>query len=416
MKKIYLLIAIIILVLFGVYSYKSFFNKHEETAKKEEKKQIYTCPMHPQIISDKPGSCPICGMDLVPVQSIGKKESKDEIEGLSKVFVSDQQAKMLGLTYEKSEKREIKKEIITSATIVQDETRLYKINTKISGWVEKLFVNQTGQYVRKGQPLMEVYSPEILSAKEEYISILKSLEKLKDGDSLKNILISLKDSAKERLRLLDVSEEEIEKLEREKRASKTVTVFSPYSGFVLEKMIVEGQRLMMSDVIFTISDLSRVWADVDIYQPDLPYIKVGMPVSITLPYMKNRVFNGKVSFIYPQLNPETRTLKVRLEVENQGYILKPQMYAEARLKYSVGKKVSISESAVYRTGEREYVFVKDKENHLVPTIVKTGILSSDGYYEIISGLSGGEEVLSSASFLIDSESNLKAVFKKAHEH
>lgn len=416
MKKIYLLIAIIILALFGVYSYKSFFNKPVETAKKEEKKQIYTCPMHPQIISDKPGSCPICGMDLVPVESIGKKESKDEVEGLSKVFVSDQQAKMLGLTYEKSEKREIKKEIITSATIVQDETRLYKINTKISGWVEKLFVNQTGQYVRKGQPLMEVYSPEILSAKEEYISILKSLEKLKDGDSLKNILISLKDSAKERLRLLDVSEEEIEKLEREKKASKTVTVYSPYSGFVLEKMIVEGQRLMMSDVIFTISDLSRVWADVDIYQPDLPYIKVGMPVSITLPYMKNRVFNGKVSFIYPQLNPETRTLKVRLEVENQGYILKPQMYAEARLKYSVGKKVSISESAVYRTGEREYVFVKDKENHLVPTIVKTGILSSDGYFEIISGLSGGEEVLSSASFLIDSESNLKAVFKKAHEH
>lgn len=416
MKKIYILIAIIVLSILGVYSYKSFFVKPKSIAKKEEKKQIYTCPMHPQIISDKPGSCPICGMDLVPIETVGKGDKKDEVEGLSKVFVSDKQAKMLGLTYEKAEKREIKKEIVTSATIVQDETRLYKINTKISGWVEKLFVNQTGQYVRKGQALMDVYSPEILSAKEEYISILKSLEKIKDGDSLKNTLISLKDSAKERLRLLDVSEEEIEKLEKEKKAKKTVTIYSPYSGFVLEKMIVEGQRLMMNEIVFTISDLSRVWADVDIYQPDLPFIRIGMPVSITLPYMKNKIFQGKVSFIYPQLNPETRTLKVRLDVENHGYILKPMMYAEARLKYSVGKKVSVSESAVYKTGEREYVFVKDQDNHLKPVIVKTGILSSDGYYEILSGLSGGEEVLSSASFLIDSESNLKAVFKKAHEH
>lgn len=416
MKKIYILIAIIVLSILGVYSYKSFLVKPKNIVKKEEKKQIYTCPMHPQIISDKPGSCPICGMDLVPIESVGKGDKKDEVEGLSKVFVSDKQAKMLGLTYEKAEKREIKKEIVTSATIVQDETRLYKINTKISGWVEKLFVNQTGQYVRKGQALMDVYSPEILSAKEEYISILKSLEKIKDGDSLKNTLISLKNSAKERLRLLDVSEEEIEKLEKEKKAKKTVTIYSPYSGFVLEKMIVEGQRLMMNEIVFTISDLSRVWADVDIYQPDLPFIRIGMPVSITLPYMKNKIFQGKVSFIYPQLNPETRTLKVRLDVENHDYILKPMMYAEARLKYSVGKKVSVSESAVYKTGEREYVFVKDQDNHLKPVIVKTGILSSDGYYEILSGLSGGEEVLSSASFLIDSESNLKAVFKKAHEH
>ncbi len=416
MKKIYIIIAIIIISSFGIYSYRDFLVKPVDVAKKEEKKQIYTCPMHPQIISDKPGSCPICGMDLVPIESVGMGDKKEEVEGLSKVFISDKQAKMLGLTYEKAEKREIKREIVTSATIVQDETRLYKINTKISGWVEKLYVNQTGQYVKKGQALMDVYSPEILSAKEEYISILKSIEKLKNNDSLKNTLISLKDSAKERLRLLDVSEDELEKLEKEKKAEKIVTIYSPFSGFVLEKMIVEGQKLMMNETVFTISDLSRVWADIDIYQPDMPFVKIGMPVSISLPYMKNRIFQGKVSFIYPQLNLETRTLRVRLEVENQGYILKPQMYAEARLKYSVGKRVSVSETAVYRSGEREYVFIKDLDNHLKPVIVKTGILSSDGYYEILSGLSGGEEVLSSASFLIDSESNLKAVFKKAHEH
>jgi multidrug efflux pump subunit AcrA (membrane-fusion protein) len=141
-----------------------------------------------------------------------------------------------------------------------------------------------------------------------------------------------------------------------------------------------------------------------------------MPVSITLPYMRNKIFRGKVSFIYPQINPETRTLKVRVEVENENYFLKPQMYAEARLEFSLGRRLAVSESAVYRTGEREYVFIKTQENHLKPVIVKTGLLSGDGFYEIISGLSGGEEVLSPASFLIDSESSLKAVFKKAHEH
>lgn len=378
--------------------------------------------MHPQIISEKPGSCPICGMDLVPLGKENgqteKKEEKDEVEGLTKIYVSDKQANLLGVTYEPVKRREIKKEIIASATIVTNESKIYKVNTKISGWVEKLYVNQTGQYVKKGEPLFEIYSPELLSAQEEYISVLKTLEK-SNNPNLKKSLESLKESAKERLKLLDVSINDIEALETTKKAKRTVTVYSPATGYVFEKMVFEGQRVMMNDIVVTISDLSSVWAEADIFQPDIPFVKVGTPVELSLPYWKEKKFYGKVNFIYPTINPDTRTLKVRMEVQNKDLVLKPQMFAEAKISYSIGSKISVSETAVFRTGKKEYVFIKDKDDHIKPVFVKTGLLSGDGYYEILEGLKVGDMVVSSANFLIDSESSLKSAYKMAveeHKH
>ena len=425
MKKIFyvtiILVLIIIIIILGratYYYYTSNSLTNTTIAKKAEDKKLYSCPMHPQIISDKPGSCPICGMDLVPISGQREKhkeheKSADKIEGLAQISISDKEAAMLGLTYERVKKREIKKEIITSAIIVPDESRIHDITTKFNGWVEKLYVNETGQYVKKGQPLLNVYSQELLSAQEEYIAVLKAYEKVNNDYNLRSYLDSLKASARQKLRLYGITYKQIEVLEKTKESKKTMTIYSPATGFVLEKMVFEGQKIIENKPLMTVADLSQIWAEADIYQPDLPFIKIGQPIELTLPYWRGKKFFGKVSFIYPFLNPETRTLKVRMEVDNEELILKPQMYADAKFSYSLGEKISVSEEALFMTGTRLYVFLKSGDNHIKPVIVKTGVLGGDGYYEVLSGLDTGDMVVSPANFLIDSESRLKAVFKMA---
>lgn len=453
-KTFYIIWAIILFIGIGGGSYYYYSKKIKKTeVTKKEEKQLYTCPMHPQIISDKPGSCPICGMNLVPLKKDGAEQTKalepkkkkimyrstmnpnevsdkpgkdsmgmdmvpfevEDSEGpsdLSTVYVSQKTADMLGITYETAKVKDLVKEVKTSAIITNDEARLYKVTTKVSGWVEELYVNQTGQLVKKGQPLFKVYSPELLSSQQEYISAIKAEKRLANSSmaNMKETLREIRESARERLKLLDINDDQIKRLEETGNVERTVTLYAPATGFVTEKMVVAGQKIMMNEPVLVISDISHVWAEADIYQPDIPFVKVGTPVTLTLSYWPGKVFYGRVTFIYPFLNPETRTLKARMEISNPELILKPQMYADASISYRIGKKVAVPESAVFKTGTKEYVFVKDKE-HLKPVIVKTGFRSNDGYYEIISGLKPGDVVVSSANFLIDSESQLKAALR-----
>ncbi len=446
-----LLIALLIVSVGGYFAAKYIPIGHDH---KDEQKQLYTCPMHPQIVQDKPGDCPICGMKLVPLKkddkasvkkakrtiyrssmnpnetsdrpgkdSMGMEmvpfEVKDGDEnspvGLAPVSISKEKRELIGISFGDVEMRNISREIRTSVRIVPDETRMHKVTTKVNGWVEKLYVNQTGQFVSKGSPLMSIYSPEILSAQQEYLSAIKSKEKFSNDPGMAASIGEIEKAAAERLRLLDISHAQIEKIKTTGMIERAVTLVAPSSGYVSEKMVLQGQKIAMNDALMVIVDLSRVWGEIDIYETDLPYVKVGMTVEVTLSYWAGKLFKGKISFLNPFLSQETRTMKARIEIPNKDVVLKPNMYGDAKLTYSVGVKLTVPEKAVMRTGVRDYVFIEGRGDLIVPYEIKVGVRSTDGYYEVISGIKEFERVVTSANFLVDSESSLKAALKEAGE-
>jgi RND family efflux transporter MFP subunit len=321
---------------------------------------------------------------------------------------------MMGLNFETVKTRKMIKEIRTSTRIVQDETRQYRVTTKVSGYVENLYVNQTGQYVKRGAPLLSIYSPELLAAQQEYLSAVKAQDRLSGmGQSMAGSIGDIAESARERLRLLDISDAQINKIKATGQVTRTVTLYSPASGYVMEKSVLKGQKIMENDALMVIVDLTRVWGEADIYESDIPYIRTGMTAELTSGYWPGKIFRGKITFLSPFLEPESRTLKARIEIPNSDLVLKPNMYADAKLTYGIGERLAVPESAVMRTGTRDYVFIEGEKNMIVPYEVKIGMRSGDGYYEVISGLKKGERVVISANFLVDSESSLKAAFKSA---
>ncbi|HNX52591.1 MAG TPA: efflux RND transporter periplasmic adaptor subunit [Pontiellaceae bacterium] len=356
----------------------------------------YHCPMHPAVVSDQPGDCPICGMKLVLMEQEKQPgaAAAPSVPGLTAVSILPEARQRMGLVLGTVERRMLTRNIRTSARIVADETRLFRVTTKVEGWVDKLFVATTGQAVRPGDPLLTIYSPQLVSAQQEYLSAVQSAGWLKD-------------SARQRLRLWDVSDEQIDRLEKTGQVEKTLTLYAPSGGFVTEKTVLAGQKILPGDPLLVVADLSVVWGDADIYESDLPYVQVGMPMELALPYWPGKTFSGKVSFVSPVLDRETRTLKIRLEIPNPDALLKLEMYGDAVLRFSLGEKLTAPESAIMKTGERTYAFRDDGAGKLVPVEVKTGV-RSDGYYEVLAGLNEGDRVVTAANFLVDSESSMRA--------
>jgi multidrug efflux pump subunit AcrA (membrane-fusion protein) len=420
-------------------------HQHGAASTSAPRKQMYQCPMHPQIILDHPGTCPICGMNLVAMESDAPKDKgklvfyrspmnpsltsqvprKDEmgmdyvpvyegelkgegasIEDHSTVTIDHERQQLIGLRTEKVAEGTVSGELRAVGRVAVDETRVRKVNVKVEGFVEKLFVDFVGKPVAKGQPLFSLYSPEFVSAQREYLLALKT-QKALSGGSLQSSGGDLLESAKRRLTLWDVPSEAIEKLEKTGEVLRALTLRSPISGVVTAKNIMEGARLTSADIPYEITDLSHVWVLVDVYEAELGRAKIGMPAELTLGSAPGKTFKGRIAFVDPVMDAKTRTAKARLEFANPAGALKPEMFGEVVLRGQGRKGLIIPLDAVLDAGTSKVTFVSLGDGKFEPREVTTGTTLGEKV-EILSGLKAGEDVVVRANFLVDSESRLKA--------
>jgi Cu(I)/Ag(I) efflux system membrane fusion protein len=300
--------------------------------------------------------------------------------------------------------------------VTYDETRLHHVHTKIAGYVEKLYANATGETVRSGQPLLEIYSPELLASQQEYLVALRARARTADS-TLPSVAGSgeqLLESARRRLELYDVTDEQIGELERTGQARRNITLDAPISGTILQRMVAQGERVEPEMTLLDIADLSRVWVVAAVYEYELPFVYQGQEATMSLSYLPGRAFEGRVSLVYPVLDAATRTAQVRLEFDNPGLLLKPDMFADVELSADLGERLAVPDTAVMDTGTRSVVFVDKGDGFFEPREVRIGLRLPD-HYEILDGLTEGERVLTSANFYVDSESKLKAALAAMDE-
>lgn len=312
----------------------------------------------------------------------------------------EQQTK-IGLKFTKAEKNKVEHTIRTVGTVTADQTREAHVHTKINGWIERIYADYIGKPIKKGQPLFELYSPDLVSTQQEYLAARKQGE---PGREISN-------AALERLKLWGVSQAELDRLKAEGKAKRSITFDSPVSGFIINKTAIRGMYINPEMELYHIADLSRIWILVTLYEYDLAAISVGDEADIQLPYDPNKFFKGKISYIYPEIELETRTAKARIEIDNPDQKLKPGMFANVVLKKDLGESVVVPEDSVIDTGTRKIVFVKVGVSQFEPREVKAGPRVGNKFI-IFSGLQGGEDVVTSAHFLIDAESKFQAAIKK----
>ncbi len=371
--------------------------------------------MHPTYVSNKPGDCPICGMKLVPIKddkaasdTAGGHES-NSVAGRVGIRLSADKRQMIGLSLSKVEKRDLTRSVRSTVVVVHDETRYARIAPRFSGWVRKLHVNFTGAPVEKGQPLFTVYSPELFSTENEYLIAWRGLQQLKADTPAeqRNSAASLLNSARRRIELWEIGDGEIRALEQRGTPSDGMLFRAPFAGHVVAKTAVEGKSFTAGESLYEVADLAHLWLDAWIFEPDMPLMKPGLQATITFPSLGNRTFTAPITFLYPHIDPQTRRGRVRLELDNPDHLLRPDMWANAEIQIPLGPKVLIPASAVIDTGQRFVAFVDGDDQHLQPREVKVGV-KTDDYYEVIDGVSVGENVVTRALFLVDSESQLKA--------
>ncbi|HSJ14140.1 MAG TPA: efflux RND transporter periplasmic adaptor subunit [Longimicrobiales bacterium] len=324
------------------------------------------------------------------------------------VQLSSESARRIGVTYTTVVRRALQPSVRLVGTIAYDETRLHSVNPKIEGWVERLHVDFTGAPVRAGEPLLAVYSPMLVSAQEELLLARRLVDEAAAGGSERAAATArdLLESARRRLRYWDIADADIARIEQRGTPQRTFVLRSPRSGLVVEKLVVEGMRIMPGMDIYRLADLSTVWVEGEVFEKDLGRVGVGQAAHITLDAYPGEMFRGRVQYVYPTVTPESRTGRVRVALANPGNRLKPGMYANLTLESAAGvATLTVPRSAIHFTGERALVFVREADGSLVPHVVTTGFTQGD-WIEILAGLSEGEQVVSSANFLIDAESNM----------
>lgn len=464
-----LLATMLVVLAVGVGGGYWYFVSHHTTNHASQNSEVasattgvwYTCGMHPQVLQREPGICPICNMKLTPK----KQDSGDETPGaqsgpqqrkvlywrapMDPGYVSDRPGKSpmgmdlvpvyadqgetiagkviridpvtiqnMGVRTTRVRRGELVKTVRTLGRIDYDEQKLVYVDTKFEGWIEKLYVNETGQKVKAGDPLFDVYSPDLYSAQVEYVSALRkqpTLERSTFADAAEDALLMV-DAARLKLEFYDVAAVQLDRLKESLVPEKSVQILSPADGIVADKMALEGMRIMPGMRIYTIADLSRVWVYVDIYEYQLPWVHVGQTATMTLPYIPNKAYRGEVTYIYPYLQKQTRVIKVRLEFPNPELELKPDMYANVVIEGLIkNNAMLIPREGFIDSGTRKVAFVDLGNGKFEPRNVQVGVEGEGGTVEVMLGLQVGEVVVTSGQFLLDSESKLKEAVAKMME-
>ncbi|MFP3983139.1 MAG: efflux RND transporter periplasmic adaptor subunit [Desulfurivibrionaceae bacterium] len=414
----------------------------------EEAEDIqYTCSMHPQIVQDEPGDCPICGMELVPrdkAEEDGTEEGErevaywrapmnpeeiydepgksamgmelepvyeDELVGGVNISIDPVMEQNMGIRTATVKKGPLKHTIRTYGHVTYDETRMARVNLKFSGWIEKLHVDFTGARVKKGEPMFDFYSPELINAQQDLLEAHRNYSR-RQNETNKRVL----ESVKNRLRYYEIAESEIEEIVKQDQVKHAPTICSPYPGVVTEKNVQEGDYVKSGATIYEIADLSSVWVEAHIYEYELARVKKGQKAEMTLPYLPGRKYKGEVTYIYPYLQRRTRDVVVLLKFDNPDLFLKPDMYSDVRIGTGSGEKgIHVPRSAVLRSGERDIVFVRRNKDKYTPREVKLGMPLDNDRMQILEGLAPGEQVVTSGQFMLDSESKLREGSQKMTE-
>jgi len=352
----------------------------------------YTCAMHPSVKNATPGTCPICGMDLVPV-------SHAELNA-GTITIDQKRRQLIGVTTGVVTSKIIRKSIHAVGRITYDETRLSDVSLKYDAWIGVLYSNYVGAPVKKGDPLFTVYSPALLTAQEEY------LEAIKHRTSKGTNYARFTDAAKHKLQLLDITTQQIKALARNGKSLEQLPILATTNGTVIKKHVVAGSAVKSGQPVLRIADLSKVWAEAQLYDHELPHINVGMPATVILPDLQDREFQGTVSYVYPFMENDTRTARVRVVLDNADGFLRPDMYVQITLRPDFGERLVVPESAVLYAGQTRVAFIDLGEGRLQPRRIKTGIRNRN-YIEVIDGLKEGDKVVTSGNFLIAAEAKLK---------
>jgi RND family efflux transporter MFP subunit len=440
----------------GGYGYSRWYGPKAGDTQPEGKAAVYYCPMHPSYRADRPGNCPICGMKLVSQSKESGGESPaaerrilfyrdphdhsytSDKPGLNPatgaelqpvyeddpaampmgtIRISAEKQQLIGVKYGTAEMSGGEHRFRAMGKVAYDETRIAKVQTRIDGWIEKVFVDFTGRLVEKGQPLLTIYSPEMLASQQEFLLALRSKDVLKSSPFPGSDSDSLITASRRRLELFGLSASQIDQVEKSGKPLTHITLYSPIRGYVVERNAFPQQRIMPDTVLYTVVDLDKVWIMASVFERDVPMIRIGQAATVSLSYVSGHKLRARVNYIQPQVDPMTRTLQVRLEAESRGLELKPDMFVDVEFSVALPERLTVPVDAVLDSGLRQTVFVDRGNGFLEPRAVETGEYLGDRV-EIRKGLKSGERIVISGTFLIDSESQLRSAASgmAGHQH
>lgn len=399
-KAVVIAVVAALALAIGVYATLSAGHSGSAIAKEDV---YYTCPMHPSVQKDKPGVCPVCGMALVR-KSAHQDLDKAQLEHIEAISLSPTQRVMANITTAAVERKRLLRKVPAFGSIDVAEPNNRRISMRFSGRVERLYVEYTGQIVHKGDPVADIYSPEAITAQQEFLLALESQEQLRDVDAAR--ANELLDMAREKLLRWGFTAQQVEQLSRERTVHRVLTVYSPVNGTVTKKNVDLQKYVMTGDALFDVADLSSVWVVMEVYDKDIRFVKVGQTAQISTEAFPGETFSGAISFIDPVVNPETRTIRVRAVFANHTGKLRPGTFVKAQIVVPVVSALVVPASAIIATGARNVVWVETSPNTFVPRDVVVGA-STETYTEVLRGVSEGEHVAETGGFLMDSESELR---------